>query len=111
MEEDIIFPRQFVSVALCIALSPGAALADRDHHRHRHSDGQEDRHYRHAFTQVVYRPVYVAPRRVVYAEPGYYYYPPRHAEHHHHHRCDHDRAMLVLGSAILAGAIVHELRR
>ncbi|MFM7275271.1 MAG: hypothetical protein ACKO4A_15700 [Gammaproteobacteria bacterium] len=102
--------RRLLSLCVCLVLTPTAAFADREH-RHRHGHGHDaERYYRETRTRVVYRPVYVAPRPVVYAEPGYYYYPPRHAEHHHHHRCNHDRAMVVLGSAILAGAIVHELR-
>ncbi len=105
-----MFPRLFASAALCIALSPAEALADRGHHGLRQVHDR-DRHDRDAYTRVVYRPVYVTPRRAVYVEAAPHYYPPRHAEHHHHHRCDHDRAMVVLGSAILAGAIVHELRR
>lgn len=104
--------RLLMSLWVCLVLTPTAAFADREHRqRHGHGHGHDaDRYYRGAYSQVVYRPVDVAPRPVVYVEPRYHYHRPRHAEHHHHHRCNHDRALRVLGGAILAGAIVHELQ-
>ncbi len=102
--------RGLLSLCVCLFLAPTAAFADREH-RHRHGHGHDaGRYYREAYRGVAYRPVHVAPRPVVYVEPGYHYHRPRHAEHHRHYRCDHDRALLVLGGAILAGAIVHELQ-
>lgn len=101
--------RRLLSTALCLALMPATALADRGHHRQGHGHGV-DRYYREGHARVVYRPVHVAPRPLVYVEPGYHYHRPRHVEHSHHDRCGHDTARVVLGSAILAGAIVHGLQ-
>ena len=104
-------PRLLLSTAVCLALMPALALADRAHHRHGHGYGHEgSRYYRERPAQVVYRPIYVAPRPVVYVEPRYHYHRAHHAEHTHHDRCGHETAMVVLGSAILAGAIVYGLQ-
>lgn len=102
--------RLLLSLCVCLVLTPAVAFADREH-RHRHGHGHDaDRYYRAAYSQVVYRPVYVAPRPVVYVEPRYHYHRAHHAEHTHHVRCGHDTAMVVLGSAVLAGAIVYGLQ-
>ena len=104
-----MFPRLLASVALCLALSPAEALAERGHHGPRQGH-HRDSHYRDSYTRVVYRPVHVTPRRAVYVEAAPHYHRPRHVEHRHHHHCDHDRALALLGTAIVAGAIVHELQ-
>ena len=104
--------RLLVPAALCAALVPAPALADRGH-KHRHHGGYDrEVHRTVVYRQPVYRmvpaPVYVAPP-VVVAPPAYY--PGRgHAVHHHHHGCGHDDdTWMWLTGGLLMGAILHDV--
>ena len=98
----------FIALALCVVSISAPALADRKHHKghHGHHDGHH-RDYRH---DVVYREVYHVPARTVvhhyYSAPPRYYAPaPVYVREYPRH----DNAGMWIGTAMLAGAVLHHV--